>query len=89
MTYGEIIKWLKGLTHEGRVAQSKEKIESLFQVDNRVVHRRTGTVFTVCEVGTGQAILLDDQGDPVMTSWFTNGGRLKTEMADAWDIAPA
>lgn len=89
MQFGAMMKFFKGLTHEGRMAQCREKIENLFQVNNRVINRRSGAVFTVCEVGTGQAMLLDEKGDPLVTSWFTSAGRLKHEMADVWDMAQA
>lgn len=88
MQYGAIMKWVQGLTHAGREAQRKEKLEKLFQLNNRLVHRRSGEQYTVCEVNTGQAMLLDPKGSPVITSWFTSAGRLKTELADVWDIVP-
>lgn len=89
MKFGEIMKHLRGLTHSGREAERKEKLEKLFQLNNNLVHRKTGTKFTVCEVSTGQAMLIDAEGSPMITSWFTAAGRLKTEMADSWDLAPA
>lgn len=89
MKYSAILKFVKGLTHKGRIAQCLEKIESLFQVDNRLINRINGEVFTVCEVGTGQAVLRDEKGNLVIPSWFSNSGRLKHEVAEVWDHAPS
>jgi len=88
MNISAIMNWLKALTHEGRIARRKEKLEKLFQVDNRLVNRNNGAIFTVYEVSAGQAMLLDEDGNPLMASWYTNAGRLKAEMAETWDIAP-
>ncbi len=64
----------------------REKLEQLFKVDNQVRCRQTGRQFTVYDVTLGSALLIDARDHVVKANWFTSAGRLRTEIADRWDL---
>ncbi len=67
----------------------REKLEQLFKVDNQVRCRQTGRQYTVYDVTLGSALMIDARDNVVKANWFTSAGRLRTEIADRWDLVSA
>lgn len=64
----------------------QQKLEELFQVDNEVRDKNTGHVYKVYDVTLGTALMVDAQDNVRMASWLSNLGRIKTEVADKWEL---
>lgn len=72
-----------------REDMARQKLASMFQLNNEVRNFETGRVYTVFDVTLGTALLIDAQENVEMASWFSNAGHFKAYVADDWDLVTA
>ncbi len=89
LNFKSILALLAKLKPVDKEKMRREKLEQLFQVDNQVRCRQTGCLYTVYDVTLGSALMIDARDNVVKANWFTSAGRLRTEIADRWDLVRA
>lgn len=67
----------------------RQKLASVFQLNNEVRELATGRVFTVFDVKLGVAFLIDARDNVKMVDWHTSAGQLKGYIADDWELVKA
>ena len=67
----------------------RQKLASVFQLNNEVREVATGYVFTVFDVKLGVAFLIDARDNVKMVDWHTSAGQLKGYIADDWELVKA
>ncbi|MBK3780441.1 hypothetical protein G3A43_09400 [Paraburkholderia aspalathi] len=89
ITFSSIISRLLNLS---KAAQSRAKIEQLFQVNNRlrqvnVNDRSARVVFRVYEVDDSRAFVMsEDETVAFYPTWLSNDGRFMPHVADQWEL---
>lgn len=67
----------------------RQKIATVFQLNNQVREVETGREFTVFDVKLGMALLIDSRDNTKMVDWHTSAGHLKGYIADDWELVKA
>lgn len=88
MSYAALKQFLKDIRRNPE-QERREKIQQMFQLKNVVRSRRTKVCYSVVEVNLGSAMLLDPAGDVIIIDWIDSLGKVKTAIADNWDLVPA
>lgn len=87
MSYAALKQFLKDIRRNPE-QERREKIQQLFQMHNVIRSRRTKVCYSVVEVNLGSAMLLDSKGDVIIIDWIDSLGKVKTAIADNWDLVP-
>ncbi len=64
----------------------REKLAKLFQLGNEVRCLRNGRIYKIFDVTLGTALMIDAADNVIMASWYSSAGRLRTEVADQWEL---
>lgn len=83
---GSISSFLAKLKPVDKEKLRQQKLNEIFQVDNEVRCLRTGRVYTVFDVTLGSALMIDKKDNVMKASWLSSAGRIRTEVADQWDL---
>jgi hypothetical protein len=64
----------------------RQKIASLFQLNNEVRETSTNREYRVYDVRLGLALLIDANDNVQMVDWHTSAGAFKGHIADEWEL---
>jgi phosphoribosylaminoimidazole (AIR) synthetase len=67
----------------------RQKLATVFQLNNEVREVATGHVFKVFDMKLGMAFLIDARDNVKMVDWHTSAGHLKGYIADDWELVKA
>lgn len=86
MNFKAIITLIAKLKPVNKEKLRREKLAKLFQLGNEVRCLSNGRIYKIFEVTQGTALMSDAADNVIMASWYSSAGRLRTEVADQWEL---